>query len=161
LERVMKVCVKSVFDCPPSWAWEKVQTSAHLLRITKPVVNIEAIQGTTMPEIWQEGTQVNCRLTFFGFLPGGRHALGIEEVDAEAREIQSSEGGTLVKSWRHRIRVQKADDGETLYSDEIEIDAGWLTPLVWVFAQLFYRHRQRQWKKIIKEEKQDGSMRRS
>jgi len=38
------------------------------------------------------------------------------------------------------------------YTDEIEIQAGWLTPGIWLFAQLFYRHRQRRWKALLRSE---------
>jgi hypothetical protein len=35
-------------------------------------------------------------------------------------------------------------------SDEIEIEAGWLTFFVWLFAQWFYRHRQRKWRNVAR-----------
>lgn len=34
--------------------------------------------------------------------------------------------------------------------DEIEIKAGWLTIFIWLFVQLFYHHRQRRWKILLK-----------
>jgi len=41
--------------------------------------------------------------------------------------------------------------GKVSYTDEIEIQAGWLTPVIWLFAHIFYRHRQRRWKVMMKE----------
>jgi hypothetical protein len=44
--------------------------------------------------------------------------------------------------------VRPLEAGTCRYSDEIEIDAGLLTPLVWLFARVFYGHRQRRWQKV-------------
>jgi hypothetical protein len=57
----------------------------------------------------------------------------------------------VVRRWDHLIRVEPADGGRTRYSDTIEVEAGALTPLVWLFAKLFYRHRQRRWRTIVAE----------
>jgi hypothetical protein len=40
------------------------------------------------------------------------------------------------------------DAGRCRYSDEIEVRAGALPPLVWLYAQLFYRYRQRRWRRL-------------
>jgi hypothetical protein len=65
-------------------------------------------------------------------------------------EIQSRESDPIVRRWDHRIRVQEISDCRAHYSDEIEIDAGILTPVVWLFAAGFYRHRQRRWRAIAR-----------
>jgi hypothetical protein len=35
-----------------------------------------------------------------------------------------------------------------VYRDRVEVRAGVLTPFIWVFAQIFYRHRQRRWRRL-------------
>ena len=52
----------------------------------------------------------------------------------------------MIRKWDHWITVAPNPDGSTDYRDEVEISAGVLTPFVWIFAQLFYRHRQRRWR---------------
>jgi len=49
----------------------------------------------------------------------------------------------------HRIIIHDEPNGKTRYSDDVEIEAGLLTPFVWLFSQAFYRHRQRQWQKLV------------
>ena len=49
---------------------------------------------------------------------------------------------------RH-VSIDPAGD-RTRYSDRIEIDAGPLTPLVAGYAQLFYRYRQRRWRRLAR-----------
>jgi hypothetical protein len=83
-------------------------------------------------------------------VPLGTHALTIERIDPAAREIQSREHDRLVHRWDHLIRVRATADGRTRYSDDIDIGAGPLTPLVWLFANFFYRHRQRKWRLVAK-----------
>ncbi|MFO7859839.1 MAG: hypothetical protein R6U41_01320 [Desulfosalsimonas sp.] len=39
--------------------------------------------------------------------------------------------------------------GTVHYTDKIEISAGLLSPLIWLFAHVFYRHRQRRWKLLL------------
>jgi hypothetical protein len=40
--------------------------------------------------------------------------------------------------------------GGTLYRDQVTIQAGMFTPFIWLFAQLFYRHRQRRWRQLAR-----------
>ncbi len=47
---------------------------------------------------------------------------------------------------------RKIEQNKLLYTDEIEIKAGMLTPAIWIFARLFYRHRQKRWKMLLKQE---------
>jgi hypothetical protein len=47
-----------------------------------------------------------------------------------------------VRHWDQHNRIRTTPDGRNLCSDEIEVTAGLLTPLIWAFAQWFYRHRQ-------------------
>jgi len=38
------------------------------------------------------------------------------------------------------------------YTDEVEIEAGVFTPLVWLYANLLYRYRQLRWKVLISKQ---------
>jgi hypothetical protein len=144
----MRVHVESVLDCPPEKAWAEVQTSALLLKVVRPVIQFLPAEGAALPERWQQGMTVRCRVYFLGVLPLGTHTITVVRVDPEAREILTNEHDLLIRRWDHLIRVRDAAGGRTLYSDEIDIDAGPLTPLVWLFAHVFYRHRQRRWRAV-------------
>lgn len=41
------------------------------------------------------------------------------------------------------------DDNVTEYTDEVEIYAGWKTPIVYLWAKMFYGHRQKKWIKLL------------
>lgn len=72
-----------------------------------------------------------------GFKP---YRVTMLEVDDAARQFLSSEEGAGVKSWRHRLSVLEDGTGARQI-DEIEIDAGLMTPLVAFFARRMYRKR--------------------
>ncbi len=146
----MKVTVRSVFDRPPEFVWDRVQTSSLHREVTWPLIRVEPVAGTSIPERWQEGQSIPLRMYLFGFLPLGRHTIRLAAVDPHVRQIRSRESGTLARKWWHDITVADAGDGRTLYSDEVEIASGLLTLPVWAFAWLFYRYRQRRWKKLIR-----------
>ncbi|MBN2003783.1 MAG: hypothetical protein JXA21_10535 [Anaerolineae bacterium] len=59
----------------------------------------------------------------------------------------------MVRVWNHTIRFHPLGTEQLRYTDAIEIEAGLLTVFVWAFAHLFYRHRQRRWKKLLAGER--------
>ena len=54
-----------------------------------------------------------------------------------------------MRNWNHLIRIEPEGAGSR-YTDEIEIGAGPLTPLISLYAKLFYRYRQRRWRKLAR-----------
>ena len=145
----MRAYVECVLPCPAEKVWDELQRPALLLEIIRPLIRFVPADGTQFPERWLQGLTVRCKGYLFGILPLGMHTMFAERIDPVTREIQSRETG-LVRRWDHLLRVCSAGDGQTLYSDEIIIEAGWLTVFVWLFAQWFYRHRQRRWRRIAR-----------
>ena len=64
--------------------------------------------------------------------------------------MNTNEHNTYVPTWNHKINLKDNGNGTTEYSDEVEIGAGWKTIFVWCWANLFYRHRQKKWIKLLK-----------
>jgi hypothetical protein len=147
-ETAMNVHIESTWDCPPSRVWDEVQTSRLLLEVASPLVRLSPVDAAEFPVRWSAGTTLRCRSRLFGVIPLGVRTLHFERIDHAAREIQTRECDPLIRRWDHLIRVADAGAGCTRYSDSIEIDAGWLTLPVWLFAQWFYRHRHRRWRAV-------------
>ena len=144
----MRVFVESLLPCSADLAWAAVQTSALHAEVSAPLVAFRPVAGETLPERWRAGQSVRCRVYLFGLIPVGTQVILLERIDPAAREIQSRESARLIARWDHLIRIRPTSDGRCRYSDEIEIEAGWRTPLVWLFAQAFYRHRQWRWRRV-------------
>jgi hypothetical protein len=49
-----------------------------------------------------------------------------------------------------RLSLPPFGDDRLHYTDEIEIQAGLLAGVVWAFAHVFYRHRQRRWRTLLR-----------
>jgi hypothetical protein len=127
---------------------QEQQRPALHREIIRPLFRFVPTDPPQFPERWLEGATIHFKGYLFGIIPLGMHTIFLERIDPAAREIQSRESEPLVRRWDHLIRVRASGDGQTLYSDEILIDAGWLTIFVWLFAQWFYHHRQRRWRRI-------------
>jgi hypothetical protein len=76
--------------------------------------------------------------------------LRFEHIDHERREIQTREHDPLIRRWDHRIQFEPLGPDSSRYTDEVEVEAGLLTPVAWAFAQWFYRHRQRRWRRVAR-----------
>jgi hypothetical protein len=146
----MKVYVQTVLECTPDRAWSLVQTSQLLLEVMRPLLCFTPPRGTSFPLQWRQDTTICGRSYILGLIPLGVHTLRFERIDSEHRQIQTRETDRLVDRWDHLISIRKAPAGRSLYSDEIQIDAGCLTWIVWLYAQCFYRHRQRRWRRIAR-----------
>jgi hypothetical protein len=145
----MKVYVESILPCGHERAWDEVQKSALLEEVAWPMITFgPAADGAAFPEHWQRGSSVRCRSYLFGLIPLGTRTLTFDRIDPATHEIDTIENDRLVRVWNHRISTQPTFDGQTRYSDEIEIHAGLLTLGVWLFASIFYRHRQHRWQKV-------------
>ena len=147
---MMTVRIQSVFDCPPEKVWAELQKSALHREIIRPLMRFRSLDAPGTSECWTQGCTFHFRIYLFGVIPLGKHTIFIERIDPAAGEVQSREHSALVRRWDHLIRIRPTPDGQTLYSDEVEISAGVLTPLVWAFAQWFYRHRQRRWRRVAR-----------
>ena len=145
----MKVRVETQLPISPALAWETVQKPETLQFITRGVLGFRPTGE--IPATLEQGMTLEVRLLFFHVLPAWRHEIHVVRLDHRARQIQTEEHGGPVRGWMHLIEINPlADPGRCRYSDEIEIHAGPLTPLVWLYAQLFYRYRQRRWQKLAR-----------
>jgi hypothetical protein len=146
----MRVVVQSVLPCRAELAWDEVLKSRLLVEVAAPLVAIRPLPGESLPDRWPAGSTVRVNSYLFGFIPLGTRIVQYERIDPVAREIQTREADLLVRRWDHLIGIRPAANGRCLYRDQINVEAGWLTAGVWLFAQCFYRHRQRRWKAVAR-----------
>jgi len=145
----MLVKISTVLSCPPERVWQEVQTPRLLLQIAYPLVVFEPVQPSAFPETWDEENYL-VRMRLFGFLPFGEQWIVIKKtISGEKYEMLDDGHSRIIKQWRHLITVQQTSEGFTRYTDTVDIEAGWLTPGIWLFATIFYSHRQRRWRKLV------------
>lgn len=149
----MKVHVASVFDAPAERIWEEVRTTRLLRHVAWPLIVFAPIDPPVLPETWPEGRH-RVAMRAFGILPLGRQWIvtSMPRPDEHGRgvyRIRDQGSGDLISVWDHRIVIRARADGRTDYRDEVTVRAGLLTPFVWLFAHVFYRYRQRRWRRLV------------
>jgi hypothetical protein len=144
----MRVVVESELPCGPDAVWDEVKRSRLLKEVCAPLVTFRETAGRALPDAWPEGQTILVNSWLFGLVPLGTRVIRFVRVDAAAGEIVTRERDPLVRRWDHTISVRPAANGRTRYRDEVIVEAGLLTPLVWLFAQVLYRHRQRRWRRV-------------
>jgi hypothetical protein len=144
----MIVDVSTFLPSTPKEIEQHLKTSSLLIYVAAPLVKFIPCGDTQLPELWENGTYwVVLRL--FGFIPLGKQAVVISYPDnPKGFSIRDNGHSMLINRWDHRMTLEPSGVG-TLYRDHVIIEAGVFTIFIWAFAQLFYRHRQRRWRKLV------------
>lgn len=145
----MKARVSTIIKTSEEKIWAELQKVSSLVQVASPLVKFKAQNNHPLPEKWTVAKQYPLKISLLGIIPLGKHFIEIVEINPEQKVIISNEHGNLAKVWNHTIKVVPIDDQTVRYTDEIIIQAGVLTLPIWLFACIFYRHRQRKWKKLL------------
>jgi hypothetical protein len=137
--------LETYLNCSYEVTWEAVQHRCLLEHVTHPLLKFLPAQPGVLAERFKQGDSITLNLYMLGFIPFGKDTIKLEHV--QEGEIISRESGTYIKTWNHVIKLEKTARG-LLYRDTLELEAGWLTPVMVVVAKLFYRHRQARWRAL-------------
>ena len=130
-------------------AWRMVLQRDAFIHVTRGMLGFQGAEE--WPDLFHEGQVIETRLLFFNLIPGWKHRLRITRVDHGKMDLASQEQGGFVRNWEHRKWIEKkGPESSCLYTDEIVIEAGWLTLFVWMFAHVFYRYRQIRMRQLAK-----------
>ena len=150
----MKMTIKktSVFPAKQSNVFELLQRFDTLAYIAKPYATFKNIDGQTEP-VWEAGRSFSFDFKMFGLISLGVHIINVKEFNID--NIYTNEGNPFCPVWNHRIILKEIADVKTEYTDEVEIGAGWKTPLVCLWAKAFYSHRQMKWIKLLNKRSEE------
>jgi len=145
-----RLSISTYLDAAPETVKAHVMTPRLLNYVARGVLTFKPLEPPTFPEIWTPG-EYKVKMLWKGFLPVGHQIVGIElpPAEGETEFIRDNGRGALIKVWDHMIELTPEGEG-TRYTDRLEVKAGLLTPFVWMFASLFYRHRQKRWRKLVR-----------
>ncbi len=130
--------VQNTYAVPPARLWASVTDLGQLAQVCRGMVSFEGLPEGRITS----GQVIEPRIRLFGLLPAQAYRMEIIEVDEAAMRVESHERGAAVRDWRHTITVEEVPGGARL-TDHVEIEAGWLTPVVTLWARWLYRHRHR------------------
>ena len=149
--KVKTVRLTSSFPSTLDDIWEKLQRLDTLQYIASPYATFLPLCNTANK--WTEGEKSRFHLKLFGFIPIGVHTINVMQFDKEALMVYTNETNKFVPMWNHRIILNPKTDSLCCYTDEVELYAGWKTPVVFLWSSLFYKHRQRKWLKLLRTDK--------
>lgn len=147
----MRVAMSTVLDTSAEEVWAEVQTSRLLNYVAWPLLTFAPIGSDRLPTVWENGTYP-VRLRAFGIVPLGKQRIVTTKpaIGPTCYQIRDNGSGDLTSRWDHVITIEPLGSKRCRYTDEVEVQAGVLTPFVWSFGLLFYAHRQRRWRKLVK-----------
>jgi hypothetical protein len=149
--RAKKLTVHSEISIGIDTAWENVKTPALLEFVAKGMIKFKSVNGG-FPKQWEVGQIYGFNSRVFGIIPfGGIHYLFVEKIDDSNYMLSTKEWDSGVKVWNHLITIRKLDDGKIYYEDSITIYSGIMTGFITSFAKRFYKHRQKRWQIVAKE----------
>lgn len=137
----------SIFNCDANRLFYEVMCSKSLFYVTRPLVKFIETSEYPIPEKWRDGKYL-VKMKLLGIVPFAKQWIVIETDEANHHLLDDGYS-RLIKRWRHDIYVIEIGENKALYIDHVDIKAGVLTPFVYLYACIFYRHRQKRWGKLI------------
>lgn len=121
--------------------WADILDASSLADSMKGAVSYE---GLPVEPVY-EGQVIVVKLKRWGWFPLGKWTMEVVRRDDAEYILESREHGGIVKCYRHRLEVVPTGPDSCRYTDTLDLDAGWLTPLVLpTFKKLYeQRHDQR------------------
>ncbi|KZX12074.1 hypothetical protein [Methanobrevibacter curvatus] len=138
--------IHSIFPAHINEIFKKLQEVKTLQYISSPYASF--VSENPENKIWNVGKVKSFKLKIFGIISMGTHTIKV--IKFSKNEILTNECNKCVKVWNHKITLKKLNGSKTAYTDEIELKAGNYTPFVYLWAILFYKHRQKKWKNLLK-----------
>lgn len=144
----MIVNKSSIFPTDIDNVWKRLQKLKYLRYVAYPYATFHPAEGKKQL-IWKEGRTFPLEFRLYGVIPFGIHTVHIVTIDEKSHMIYSNESNPHVPVWNHRITLTSVGQNHTKYTDKVEIDAGWKTPFIFLWANAFYAHRQKKWIKLF------------
>lgn len=137
----------SIFPASEKEVFKRLQRLKTLQYIAYPMATFTPVNGNNRL-VWKEGTTSSYKFRLFGIIPFGVHIIKVIHFGLQ-KGIYTNESNTHVPIWNHKILIEKIDDNNTKYTDIVDIDAGWKTVFIYLWAVCFYSHRQKKWVQLL------------
>lgn len=139
----------SIFPANKGEVFQKLRKLKSLQYIAYPYATFSPIDGIDNM-LWEPGSTSSFRFCLFGIVPFGTHTIHVIRFSIEDG-IYTQERNEHVPVWNHEIILEDMPDNRCIYTDKVDIDAGWKTIFVWLWANCFYAHRQKKWIKLLED----------
>jgi len=135
----MDVFLRITLDADVETVWDALSRPAQMRAAARPFIRVRSREKGGFPSRWVAGTPHLVALSLFGIIPLGTQLVDVryEERPGNVRMVIDSGAPmsgplTRLKVWDHRMAVSPIGDRTTLYRDRLRVQAGWMTPFVWI-----------------------------
>lgn len=131
---------------------ETLRRPAFMVATAAPLVELRSAEPEGFPSRWLGGPH-RLTLRLFGRIPLGQQVMNLSWPASRQGQAQLHDTGhsPLIKRWDHRIMIKDMGNGSSSFSDTLDIDAGPLTPIFWLAAQILLSHQKRQLVKLVQQ----------
>ena len=124
------------YDVTPKRLWDLSTDLGSFEAMTRKLYRIQGLPEGRI----HAGQDLRVKISIFGIGPWIDYRMHVLECDETAHRVVSEESGAGVKSWNHTFTVEPDGEGARL-TDKLAIDAGWLSPVIGLWARYVYRSR--------------------
>lgn len=146
----MRISKSTILAISADEAFRHVRTSALLEYVAAPMLRFKPLEPAALPVGWEEA-RYKVALRLFGFLPMGPQwiVISMEGGNGQPFTVRDNGHSPIIRKWDHWIFIEPIGGSSCRYTDRVDVEAGLLTPLITLFAKIFYAHRQRRWQKLV------------
>lgn len=146
IDSMKSITIQTTLPAPAASVWATAQQPQTFIHVAGAMLRYPAAEDHPGP--WQVGDKTVGWTFLFRFIPFSRHTIEVVSIDHASMTLLTEEFGGLVRTWRHYVIVEALDEDSCRYTDRLDIEAGILTAAVAGFARVFYRYRQRRWRRL-------------
>jgi hypothetical protein len=142
----MRVLLKLVLDCPPDAAWRAIRDPLVFAAVSAPLTVFESLEPHGFPELWEPGEHP-VAVSAAGLVHIGDQVIDVSFEERPGVRLMHDTGRglsgplALITRWDHTMAIAPTADGRTLYRDQLIVEAGVLTPLLWPMYWAFWQWR--------------------
>ncbi|WP_416190605.1 hypothetical protein [Neisseria sp. CCUG12390] len=144
----MRICLETRLPCAAEAAIAHLKTPKLLFYVAAPLIAFAPHRPAVLPEQWRPDSYL-LKMKLFGIIPLGSQTVAISYPQAGCFTLLDDGHSPLIRRWRHTVTVIPQQSG-CLYRDTVEIDAGILTFIVGAFSYILFRHRQKRWRRLVR-----------
>lgn len=137
---------QAVYPVSSSYFLSQLKDVEVLMDCAKPLLKYVSTDNEHPKELL-EGHTYNFEAKFLSIFPIGRYSINFLKM--EDKRVYSKSTFSVARQWTHYIDVEEVDENKTMCTHQVDMDAGWKTPIIYFITKLYYMNKQRKWMKRI------------
>jgi len=144
----MKITVSATLPVDVDQAWEMLHTPSVFRAVSAPFTIFRENPEHPLPTRFATDSEYTVSVFAGGVVPMGTQIIRLVDSVQSWKNRETVDRGRGVsgllgslRNWNHRMRLEALADGRTLFSDQLTVDASWVTPMLWPALWVLWRWR--------------------